>query len=51
MRKITERQKNLTLKALTFYRKHLLEIGLPELNQIVKRIDLLFRQLSEENTS
>jgi len=47
MRKITERQKDLILKALTFYRQKILELGLPEANEVVTRIDLLFIQLSE----
>ena len=60
MRKITERQTNLILKALCFYRKHVIDFDLAELNQeslialdmlkkqVVKRIDVLFLQLSEE---
>lgn len=55
MRKITERQTQLILKALAFYHRRLIEIqdivkefseaSLPELNHTIKRIDRLFSQL------
>jgi len=49
MKTITERQKDLILRALGFYRKHLIETGLVEVNEVIKRIDLLYLQLSEED--
>ena len=47
MKQLTERQVTLVLRALGFYRKHIIDIGLPELENVKKRIDLIYLQLTK----